>query len=121
MGRAVFCCVLLGGGEGLHLVGRLNFPLDMNVFEFFSNNPKAWWALGILFMLLIARKPTLRFFQWRMERKAAEMEMSSYDILRVEITKLNKLLIEEQGENRKLRDMVDDLKKMMSAQSNDNN
>jgi uncharacterized membrane protein len=83
----------------------------MNLFEFFSENPKSWWAMGLIFMLLIARRPTLRFFQWRMERKAAEQEMSAYEILRKEINALNRLLIMEQTENRMKEEKIERLER----------
>lgn len=76
---------------------------------FFAEHGWARWTVFVLFMLLIARKPTLRYFQWRMEKKASELEVSSYEILRKEIATLNRLLVEEQKEKRILYEKIEAL------------
>ena len=76
----------------------------MNLFEFFTHNPKAWWAMAFVVALLVARRPTLRYIRMRIERNAADQEINHFEILRREIKELNNLLLTEQQEKRKLQE-----------------
>lgn len=89
-------------------------PYGMSqIMNYFAEHSWARWAAVVMFLLVIARKPTLRYFQWRMEKKASEMEMSSYEILRKEIGTLNRLLLDEQKEKRVLYEKIESLEELI--------
>jgi hypothetical protein len=82
-----------------------------DVWNFLAENGWARSTLLVGFLLIVARKPTLRYFRGRMERMAAQQEISSYEILRKEIHTLNTLLVQEQTEKRALSEIIEEKEK----------
>jgi len=82
------------------------------IFIFLKENAWLRYALGVLFFMIIARKPTLRYFRWMMVKKATSQEVSVYEILRGEIKSLSTALIDAQQTKRDALEEVADLKQI---------
>lgn len=81
------------------------------VLIFLQENAWARYALGVLFFMIVARKPTLRYFRWYMVKKATKQEVGVYEILRGEIKSLTTALLQEQLAKRNALEEVEELKK----------
>lgn len=83
------------------------------VFDFFREEAWARWVVGLFFLLIVARKQTLRLIRGKVINRAVKVEVSTYEVLRSEILNLNTMLKELQRANIKLKARNESLQKMI--------